>query len=98
MIHILRYYINRLFLWAHRKQFPYWWIGVHCHHCGKDVFKHKGDYFILKPEIWDQVVANPYTNFHHILCKKCTERLLGRKLRPEDYFVEDEDPNNGNYK
>lgn len=95
---VLQYYIRKFYLWRHRKYFPYWWIGVHCHHCGKNVFKHKGDYFLLKPEVWAKVVANPYTNTNHILCKHCTERLLGRKLRPEDYYVpEDEDPHGGRY-
>lgn len=99
MKHLLQYYLRRLYLWHIRKRFPYWWIGLYCHHCGKNVFKHKGDYFMLKPEIWAQVVDNPYTSTHHVLCKKCTERLLGRKLRPEDYYEpKDEDPNHGNYK
>ena len=53
---------------------------------------------MLKPEIWEQVVDNPYTSTTYILCKKCTERLLGRKLCPNDYYhPEDEDPNGGNY-
>lgn len=79
-------------MWHIRKHFPYWWIRLHCNLCGKDVFKHKGDYFFLKQEVWDKVVENPYVDTHYILCKRCTERLLGRKLKPEDYFV-DEDKN-----
>ena len=90
---VIKYYIRRLYLWSIRHKFEYWWIRLHCHHCGKDVFKHKGDYFMLKPEVWAKVVDNPYTSTHHVLCKRCTERLLGRKLVPED-----EDSNRGNYK
>lgn len=98
MKHIIKHFIQRIYLWSIRKKFPYWWIGVHCNHCGRDVFKRKADYFMLKPEVWEKVVDNPYTSTYHILCKRCTERLLGRKLTQDDYYQpEDEDPNHGNY-
>lgn len=52
---------------------------------------------MLKPEVWAEVVDNPYTSTTYVLCKRCTERLLGRKLRPEDYYQpEDEDTHHGN--
>lgn len=63
---------------------------MHCTTCGRDVFKRKGDYFMLKPEVWEQVVDTPYTSTRMVICKKCTERLLGRKLTKDDYAVEDE--------
>lgn len=85
MKHLFRYYFNRFCLWLHRKKDKYWWVGMHCNACGKNVFKHAGDYFMLKPEVWKQATNTPYTSTKWVLCKKCTERLLGRKLQPEDY-------------
>ena len=90
MIRLSKYYINRIFLWLHRKQFKYWWISLHCNLCGKDVFKHKGDYFMLKDEVWNIAIDTPYTNTKMILCKKCVERLLERKLTKDDYYEEKE--------
>ena len=85
MKHLIGYYINHFKLWLHRKQYKWWWVGLHCTACGKNVFKHKGDYFHLKQEIWEKAVATPVTSTSMVLCKKCTERLLGRKLEPQDY-------------
>lgn len=90
MKHIIQYFIARFNIWRHRKQNKYWWIRLHCNHCGRNVFKHKGDYFILKNKIWKEVCSNDYTRTTYILCKKCTERLLGRKLNNNDYYRKDQ--------
>ena len=42
MKHLINFYINKFNLWRHRKTFKYWWIGLHCTTCGKNVFKYKG--------------------------------------------------------
>ena len=84
---LIKYYIRRVELWHHRKQFKYWWVKLHCNACGKNVFKHKRDYFHLKPKIWEQASRTPVTSPSMVLCKKCTERLLGRKLTKDDYAV-----------
>lgn len=88
--HILGYYIRRFYLWHNRKKVPYWWVGLHCNTCGKNVFKHRRDYFHLKPEIWEQASKTPVTSPDMVLCKKCTERLLGRELTKDDYAVPEE--------
>lgn len=85
MIHEIKYYARRFQLWRHRKDFPYWWGRLHCTTCGKNVFKHKGDFFMLKPEIWEKAATSPITSPRMVLCRKCTERLLGRKLQASDY-------------
>lgn len=59
--------------------------SLHCNHCGKDVFKEIGDYFMLKDEIWQQVCNNHFVSKTHVLCKKCTEHYLGRELTLDDY-------------
>lgn len=59
--------------------------SLHCNHCGKDVFKEIGDYFMLKDEIWQQVCNNDFVSKTHVLCKKCTEHYLGRELTLDDY-------------
>ena len=59
--------------------------SLHCNHCGKDVFKEIGDYFMLKDEIWQQVCNNNFVSKTHVLCKKCTEHYLGRELTLDDY-------------
>lgn len=73
--------------------------SLYCNQCGRDVFATKGEYVILKDEVWKQVCDNDYTSPSHILCKDCIERLLGRKLKPEDYYEYEESPKyveNGN--
>lgn len=72
--------------WLHRKNWPNWWIGVHCTACGKNVFKRKDDYFFLKNKVWKDVCKKGQISTHWILCKRCTERILNRKLQKEDYF------------
>lgn len=42
---------------------------------------------MLKPEIWKKATDTPFTSERMVLCKKCTERLLGRKLTKDDYAV-----------
>lgn len=84
---LIRYYIRRFELWLHRKNFKYWWVGLHCNTCGKNVFKHPRDYFHLKPKVWKEASKTPVTSPSMVLCKKCTERLLGRKLTKDDYAV-----------
>lgn len=59
--------------------------SVHCNLCGKDVFKEPNDYFMVKDAIWDEVCDNDYISPTYILCKSCTEKILGRKLTREDY-------------
>jgi len=90
MKYIIRYYFNRYKLWLHRKQFKWWWVSLHCNACGKNVFKNPRDYFHLKPKIWKQASKSPVTSPSMILCRKCTERLLGRKLTKSDYAVPEE--------
>ena len=60
--------------------------GLHCNGCGKNIFKDKGDYFMLKDKVWQKVAENDYIGWHYILCKCCTESVLGRKLTKEDYI------------
>lgn len=61
------------------------YMGLHCNMCGKNVYKNKGDYFMLKDEIWAEVCNNSYVSPTHILCKRCTEHFLGRSLAKKDY-------------
>ena len=86
MKHILGYYIARFKLWLHRKNYKAWWVGVHCTACGRNVFKREGDYFVLRNKIWRQACRNIQASTTWILCKRCTERALGRKLRKTDYY------------
>lgn len=67
----------------YKKPAPY--MGLFCNHCGKNVFENPEDYFMLKDEVWDEVCDNGYVRRTHVLCKKCTEYWLGRKLTLEDY-------------
>lgn len=60
-------------------------FSLHCNTCGKDVFKNKGDYFMLKNKVWQEVCANDYVSQYYVLCKDCTEKFLGRKLTKDDY-------------
>lgn len=59
--------------------------SLHCNCCGKNVFKHPGDYFMLKDEVWAKVCDTQYISTEDVLCRKCTEHYLGRKLTPKDY-------------
>lgn len=59
--------------------------SVHCSTCGKDVLKEPNDYFMLRDEVWEEVCNNEYINIHYVLCKSCTEKILGRKLVKSDY-------------
>lgn len=59
--------------------------SLHCNGCGKDVFENKEDYFMLKDEIWQEVCKSDYVSIYNVLCKDCTEKVLGRKLVKEDY-------------
>ena len=61
------------------------YMSLHCNTCGKDVYKNKEDYFMLKDEVWEEVCNNDYIAQTHILCKRCTEHFLGRNLTKEDY-------------
>lgn len=61
------------------------YMSLHCNTCGKDVFKEKDDYFMLKDEIWKEVCNNDYISSTSVLCKRCTEHFLGRELTKEDY-------------
>ena len=85
MKHMLRYYLNKLWLWYHRKQIKLWWTDLHCNICGRSVLKRKGDYFMLKDKIWQEVCNNDIISKDYVLCKKCVERILRRKLKPNDY-------------
>lgn len=85
--HFIGYYSRRFYLWKNRKQFPQWWARLHCNTCGKNVFRGRGDFFMLKHEIWKKATDTPFTSERMVLCKKCTERLLGRKLTKDDYAV-----------
>lgn len=58
--------------------------SLHCNLCGKDVFADPLDYFMLKDEIWNEVTANDYISHTHILCRHCTEKILGREITAED--------------
>lgn len=84
-IDVIGYYVRKFELWKHRKENKYWWVGLHCTACGRNVFKHSRDYFVLKDRVWDQVVAPGYISRGDVLCRKCTERALGRKLTKSDF-------------
>lgn len=85
MENIIKYYLQKIWLWVHRKQIKLWWVDLHCNTCGRSVFKRKGDYFMLKNEVWEEVCNNDVISKDYVLCKKCVERILGRKLNSNDY-------------
>lgn len=90
MKHLINYYINRIKLWWNRKKIPNWWVGLHCNACGKNVFKHPYDYFFVRKEVWEEACKNGQVSPTNILCKKCTERMLGRKLTEKDFYSREE--------
>ena len=59
--------------------------SLHCNFCGKDVFWHPLDYFMLKEDVWQQVCNNDYVSPNHVLCRHCVEEILGRKLTNADF-------------
>ena len=58
--------------------------SLHCNLCGKDVFKNPLDYYMLKDDVWAEICDNDYISTHHVLCRDCAERILGRPFQPED--------------
>lgn len=90
MKHVIQYYLNRICMWWNRKKIPNWWVGLHCNACGKNVFKHKGDYFFVKNKVWKEACKKGQVSSNSILCKRCTERMLGRKLTKNDYYSDKE--------
>lgn len=60
--------------------------SLHCNFCGKDVFKHPLDYFMVKDEVWHEVCDNDYVDPRFVLCRHCVEEILGRKLLDEDFI------------
>jgi len=60
--------------------------ALHCNFCGKNVFEHPLDYFMIKDEIWKQVCDNDYVDTNFVLCRHCVEEILGRKLTNDDFI------------
>lgn len=60
--------------------------SLHCNLCGKDVFKHPLDYFMLKDKIWNKITNNDYISQTHVLCRHCAEEILGREFVDEDFI------------
>jgi len=59
-------------------------MGVYCNLCGKNVFKNKNNYFMLKDSVWREVCSHGKASYTYILCRRCAERCLGRRLTAED--------------
>lgn len=59
--------------------------ALHCNLCGKNVFEHPLDYFMVKDKVWREVVNNDYVTTHSVLCRHCVEEILGRKLEDKDF-------------
>ena len=59
--------------------------SLHCNLCGRDVFKHPLDYYMLKDEIWNEICNNDYVSPTHILCRDCAEEILGRQFIDDDF-------------
>ncbi len=47
-----------------------------CYDCGE-----KGEFYFVKDDIWNSVVPRS----KHIICLKCLEKRLGRKLKKSDF-------------
>ena len=59
--------------------------SLYCSLCGKNVFLHPLDYFMVKDKIWKKICHNDYITPERVLCRHCTEQILGRKLVDEDF-------------
>lgn len=59
--------------------------SLHCNLCGRDVFKHPLDYYMLKDKIWKEITDNCYVSSTSVLCRNCAEQILGRKFVDEDF-------------
>lgn len=59
--------------------------ALHCSICGKNVFLHPLDYFMVKDKIWNKVCNNDYISSERVLCRECTEKILGRELTNKDF-------------
>ena len=58
--------------------------GVHCNGCGKPVFYDKLNYFMLHDELWREICKIDHRDTSDVLCKRCCEMILGRKLIKKD--------------
>ena len=47
-----------------------------CYDCGE-----KGEFYFVKDDLWNKFVPKS----KHILCLKCLEKRLGRKLKKSDF-------------
>ena len=57
--------------------------GLNCCGCGKRVFD-KTNYFMLHDELWRKICKKGERNETDVLCKRCCELILGRKLTRKD--------------
>jgi len=57
--------------------------GLNCSGCGKDV-SDKTNYFMLHDELWWKICKKGARNETDVLCKRCCELILGRKLTRKD--------------
>ena len=57
--------------------------GLHCCGCGKGVFDNT-NYFMLHDELWRKICKKGKRNETDVLCKRCCELILGRKLTRKD--------------
>jgi hypothetical protein len=55
-----------------------------CLDCGKSTLGSKADYYMLRNQLWRQLV--PRDQRHRMLCLACVEIRLGRPLVPDDYL------------
>ena len=58
--------------------------GLHCCGCGKSVSIDKTNYFMLHDELWKKICKKGERNESDVLCKRCCELILGRKLTRKD--------------
>lgn len=61
-------------------QMPY--LG--CNGCGRNVLLDRNDYYMLKDDVWDRICTHEHVDISDVLCRKCGERILGRKFTKDD--------------
>lgn len=60
----------------------FWTEDYRCKICGE----HADDYYMIQPELWEQIIGKPYHYGSGYACLSCVaERLYRRQLRNEDF-------------
>ena len=60
------------------------WKSLHCNACGKNVKIDPDDDFMLHEELWAEACEKGGVCYDDVLCKKCVEDFIGRKLTAAD--------------